>query len=83
VTANADVLQTETGAGEYDHRPTRSRTLDHQPQFARTLRILPGVVAPEARPERAQFGGGANANNAYNVTVFRENNTVTVGRPRM
>jgi hypothetical protein len=86
VTATADVLQTETGAKE---NTITAKQIENLSIISRSslelLRILPGVVAPDAGAlESVSFGGGANANNAYNVNGLRgENTNVQVDGARM
>lgn len=86
ISATAERLQTETGAKE---NTITAKQIENLSIISRSslelLRILPGVVAPDASAlESVSFGGGANANNAYNVNGLRgENNTVTVDGARM
>jgi hypothetical protein len=86
VTANADVLQTETGAKE---NTITSKQIENLSIISRSsielLRILPGVVAPEQSGlEQVGFVSGANSSNQYNVNGLRgENNNVQVDGARM
>ncbi len=86
VTANAERLQTETGAKE---NVITSAQIENLSIISRSslelLRILPGVVAPDQSAlESISFGGGANANSQYFVNGIRgENNTVTIDGSRM
>ncbi len=86
VTANAEVLQTETGAKENTISSAQIQNLSIISRSSlELLRILPGVVAPDGPDlESISFGGGANQNSAYHVNGLRgENNTVTVDGARM
>jgi hypothetical protein len=86
VTANADVLQTETGAKENTITAAQINNLSIISRSSlELLRILPGVVAPDGTDlQSVSFGGGANANSQYHVNGLRgENNTVTVDGARM
>ena len=86
ITANNDALQTETGAKE---NTITAKQIDNLSIISRSslelLRILPGVVAPDANDlQSIAFGGGANANNAYHVNGMRgENIVVTIDGSRM
>jgi hypothetical protein len=86
VTANADVLQTETGAKE---NTITSKQIENLSIISRSsielLRILPGVVAPDQSGlEQVGFVSGANSSNQYNVNGLRgENNNVQVDGARM
>jgi hypothetical protein len=86
VTANLEVLQTETGAKENTITANQIQNLSIISRSSlELLRILPGVVAPDGPDlESISFGGGANANSQYHVNGLRgENNTVTVDGARM
>ncbi len=86
VTANADVLQTETGAKE---NTITAKQIENLSIISRSsielLRILPGVVAPDQSGlEQVGFVSGANSSNQYNVNGLRgENNNVQVDGARM
>ncbi|HXG92038.1 MAG TPA: carboxypeptidase regulatory-like domain-containing protein [Blastocatellia bacterium] len=86
VQAQAEQLQTETGAKE---NTITAKQIDNLSIISRSslelLRILPGVVAPDNTAlESISFGGGANANSQYHVNGLRgEQNTVTVDGSRM
>jgi Carboxypeptidase regulatory-like domain/TonB-dependent Receptor Plug Domain len=86
ITAGADQLQTETGARE---NTISASQIDNLSIISRSslelLRILPGVVAPDATAlESIAFGGGANANNQYHVNGLRgEQNNITIDGSRM
>jgi hypothetical protein len=86
ITAGLDQLQTETGAKE---NTITSAQIDNLSIISRSslelLRILPGVVAPDATSlEQVGFGSGANANNAYHVNGLRgEQNNVQIDGARM
>ncbi|HXG68358.1 MAG TPA: carboxypeptidase regulatory-like domain-containing protein, partial [Blastocatellia bacterium] len=86
VTAEAERLQTETGAKE---QTITAKQIDNLSIISRSslelLRILPGVVAPEQSDlESISFGGGANRNEGYNVNGIRGvYNTVTIDGSRM
>ncbi|HKX33345.1 MAG TPA: carboxypeptidase regulatory-like domain-containing protein [Blastocatellia bacterium] len=86
VAATGDTLQTETGAKE---NTITAKQIENLSIISRSslelLRILPGVVAPDAADlESVSFGGGANRNAGYNVNGLRgENNTVSVDGARM
>src|SRR5882724_190791 len=79
-------LQTETGAKE---NTITAKQIDNLSIISRSslelLRILPGVVAPDANDlQSISFGGGANANSAYHVNGMRgENIVVTLDGSRM
>jgi hypothetical protein len=86
VTAGLDQVQTETGAKE--HTITASQ-IDNLSIVSRSavelLRILPGVVAPDANTlEQVGFVSGANSTNAYHVNGLRgEQNNVQIDGARM
>ncbi|MBO0797890.1 MAG: TonB-dependent receptor, partial [Blastocatellia bacterium] len=86
VTAATETLQTETGAKE---DTITAKQIENLSIISRgsleLLRILPGVVAPNASQlESVSFQGGSNANNQYNVNGMRgENITVAVDGARM
>jgi len=81
VTAQSEVIQTETGARE---GVLRAEQIENLSVLGRSslelLRILPGVVTPESTAfESVSFGGGANATNTYTVNGIRgSNNTVSL-----
>lgn len=81
VTAVTEVIQTETGARE---GVLTSGQIDNLSIIGRSslelLRILPGVVAPDASAfESVSFGGGANNTQGYTVNGIRSsNNTVSL-----
>ena len=73
VTANAETLQTETGARE---NTISSSQIENLSIISRSslelLRILPGVVAPDNTAlEQIAFGGGANRNSDHHVNGLR------------
>jgi hypothetical protein len=86
VTAQADQLQTETGARE---NTISAKQIDNLSIISRSalelLRILPGVVAPDQNQlESVGFVSGANSSNQYNVNGLRgEQNVVTLDGSRM
>jgi hypothetical protein len=86
ITSAAEYIKTETPA-KVD--TITSQQIDNLSIISRSalelLRILPGVVAPEADAlESVSFGGGANANSAYNVNGVRgTNNNVSFDGARM
>jgi len=86
VTANAETLQTETGARE---NTITSKQIDNLSIISRSslelLRILPGVVAPDNTAlESVSFGGGANRNADYHVNGLRgEQNNISIDGSRM
>ena len=86
VTANAEMLQTETGARE---NTITSSQIENLSIISRSslelLRILPGVVAPDNTAlEQIAFGGGANRNSDYHVNGLRgEQNNITIDGSRM
>jgi len=81
VTAQSEVIQTETGARE---GVLNASQIDNLSVVGRSslelLRILPGVVAPDQNAfESVSFGGGANNTQAYTVNGIRSsNNTVSL-----
>jgi hypothetical protein len=81
VTAVTEVIQTETGARE---GVLSAAQIDNLSIIGRSslelLRILPGVVAPDASAfESVSFGGGANNTQGYTVNGIRSsNNTVSL-----
>jgi hypothetical protein len=81
VTAQNEVIQTETGARE---GVLTSQQIDNLSVVGRSslelLRILPGVVAPDNTAfESVSFGGGANNTQAYTVNGIRSSgNTVSL-----
>jgi hypothetical protein len=84
--AVADQLQTETGARE---NTITAKQIDNLSIISRSavelLRILPGVVAPDANAlEQVGFVSGANATSQYHVNGLRgEQNNVTIDGARM
>jgi carboxypeptidase family protein/TonB-dependent receptor-like protein len=86
VTAATETLQTETGAKE---STITAKQIENLSIISRgsleLLRILPGVVAPNAlQLESVSFQGGSNANDQYNVNGIRgQNITVSVDGARM
>ncbi|HJP94922.1 MAG TPA: carboxypeptidase regulatory-like domain-containing protein [Pyrinomonadaceae bacterium] len=84
--AVADQLQTETGARE---NTITAKQIDNLSIISRSaielLRILPGVVAPDANTlEQVGFVSGANSTNQYHVNGLRgEQNNVTIDGARM
>jgi Carboxypeptidase regulatory-like domain/TonB-dependent Receptor Plug Domain len=86
VTAATETLQTETGAKE---NTITAKQIENLSIISRSslelLRVLPGVVAPDASAlQQVGFQAGSNANNSYFVNGLRgENNTVTVDGARM
>src|SRR6185436_18451549 len=84
--AVADQLQTETGARE---NTITAKQIDNLSLISRTavelLRILPGVVAPDANTlEQVGFVSGANSTSAYHVNGLRgEQNNVTIDGARI
>lgn len=86
ITSAAEFIKTETPAKE---DTITSQQIDNLSIISRSalelLRILPGVVAPEPDAlESVSFGGGANANSAYNVNGVRgTNNNVVFDGARM
>jgi hypothetical protein len=86
VTANADQLQTETGAKENTITASQIENLSIISRSSlELLRILPGVVAPDNTSlESIAFGGGSNASSQYHVNGLRgEQNNVTIDGSRM
>ena len=82
VTAQLEIIQTETGARE---GVLRAEQIDNLSVVSRSslelLRIMPGVVAPDDTPafESVSFGGGANNTQGYTVNGIRSsNNTVSL-----
>jgi Carboxypeptidase regulatory-like domain len=73
VTAQAEIIQTETGARE---GVLTAKQIDNLSVIGRSslelLRILPGVVAPDqSQLESVTFGGGANSTQSYVVNGIR------------
>jgi hypothetical protein len=87
VTANADVLQTETGAKENTITAAQINNLSLISRSSiELLRILPGVVAPSQQFQLEQVGfvSGSNSSRDYNVNGLRgENNNVQIDGARM
>jgi len=86
VTAERTIIRTETGAregvisaGQIENLSIISRSP------MELLRILPGVVAPDARDlESVSNGGGANNTGGYSVNGVRgSNNVITLDGARM
>ncbi len=80
VTAQQEVIQTETGARE---GVLTAKQIDNLSVVGRSalelLRILPGVVADFNQGESVSFGGGGNNTQAYSVNGIRSsNNTVAL-----
>jgi hypothetical protein len=80
VTAQAEVIQTETGARE---GVLSAKQIDNLSIIGRSslelLRILPGVVADFNVGESVSFGGGANSTQDYTVNGIRgSSNTVSL-----
>ncbi len=86
VVSQSEFIKTET--------PTQSDTITSQQidnlsiisrSSLELLRVLPGVVAPDqSQLESVSFGGGANANNSYNVNGVRGiNNQVQIDGSQM
>jgi hypothetical protein len=81
VTAQTEIVQTETGARE---GLLNAKQIDNLSIIGRSsmelLRIMPGVVAPEQRVlESTGFGQGANGTSNYTVNGVRGvNNTVSL-----
>jgi Carboxypeptidase regulatory-like domain/TonB-dependent Receptor Plug Domain len=78
VTAQAEIIQTETGARE---GVLNAGQIDNLSVMGRgsleLLRILPGVVTDFNQGESVSFGGGANNTQAYTVNGIRSSsNTV-------
>jgi hypothetical protein len=86
VTAEREIIQTETGARE---GVIRQEQIENLSIISRSpmelLRILPGVVAPDQNTmESVSNGGGANNTGAYSVNGVRgSNNTVSLDGSRM
>src|SRR5438552_6996140 len=86
VTASREIIQTETGARE---GVIRADQIENLSIISRSpmelLRILPGVVAPDARDlESVSNGGGANNTGGYSVNGVRgSNNVITLDGSRM
>ena len=86
VTAERDLIQTETGARE---GLIRSEQIENLSIISRSpmelLRILPGVVMDDGMSlESVSNGGGANQTNGYSVNGVRgSNNTVSLDGSRM
>jgi hypothetical protein len=85
VTAEKELIQTETGAreglitaGQIENLSIISRSP------MELLRILPGVVTTQDSLESVSNGGGANQTNGYNVNGVRgSNNVITLDGSRM
>ena len=81
VTAQQEVIQTETGARE---GVLSAKQIDNLSVIGRSalelLRIMPGVVAPDPiNMESVSFGGGANNTQRYTVNGIRSStNTVSL-----
>ena len=81
VTAQQEVIQTETGARE---GVLSAKQIDNLSVIGRSalelLRIMPGVVAPDPiNMESVSFGGGANDTQGYTVNGIRgSTNTVSL-----
>ncbi len=81
VTAQQEVIQTETGARE---GVLSAKQIDNLSVIGRSalelLRIMPGVVAPDPiQLESVSFGGGANNTQGYTVNGIRSStNTVSL-----
>lgn len=80
VTAQTEVIQTETGARE---GVLTAKQIDNLSIIGRSslelLRILPGVVADFNVGESVSFGGGANNTQGYSVNGIRgSSNTVSL-----
>jgi hypothetical protein len=86
VTAEKELIQTETGARE---GLITSAQIENLSIISRSpmelLRILPGVVAPDQSTlESVSSGGGANNTGAYSVNGVRgSNNVITLDGSRM
>jgi Carboxypeptidase regulatory-like domain/TonB-dependent Receptor Plug Domain len=86
VTAEKELIQTETGARE---GLITAAQIDNLSIISRSpmelLRILPGVVAPDQNSlESVSNGGGANNTGAYSVNGVRgSNNVVTLDGSRL
>jgi len=86
VTAGLDQVQTETGARENIISASQIDNLSIVSRSAvELLRILPGVVAPDANTlEQVGFVSGANSTNQYHVNGLRgEQNNVQIDGARM
>jgi Carboxypeptidase regulatory-like domain len=80
VTAQAEIIQTETGARE---GVLSAKQIDNLSIIGRSslelLRILPGVVTEFNQGESVSFGGGANNTQGYTVNGIRSSgNTVSL-----
>ncbi|HEY3134542.1 MAG TPA: TonB-dependent receptor, partial [Blastocatellia bacterium] len=86
VQAAGEQIEKETGAKE---NTITAKQIDNLSIISRSalelLRILPGVVAPDAdQLESVSFGGGANANTSYNVNGLRgQNNNIQIDGSKM
>ena len=80
VTAQQEVIQTETGAREGVLTAKQIENLSVIGRSALELmRILPGVVAEFTQGESVSFGGGGNATQSYTVNGIRaSSNTVSL-----
>ncbi|HEV8429760.1 MAG TPA: carboxypeptidase regulatory-like domain-containing protein [Pyrinomonadaceae bacterium] len=86
VTAGLDQVQTETGAKENTITASQIDNLSIVSRSAvELLRILPGVVAPDASTlEQVGFVSGANSTSQYHVNGLRgEQNNVQIDGARM
>lgn len=86
ITAGNEALQTETGAKENTITAKQIENISLVGRGAlELLRIMPGVVAPDASDlQQIGFGSGANANDKYNVNGLRgQNNNVSIDGARM
>jgi hypothetical protein len=80
VTAQAEIIQTETGARE---GVLSAKQIDNLSIIGRSslelLRIMPGVVTEFNQGESVSFGGGANNTQGYTVNGIRSSgNTVSL-----
>src|SRR5262249_22373687 len=80
VTAQAEIIQTETGARE---GVLNAKQIDNLSVIGRSslelLRILPGVATAFNQGESVSFGGGANNTQGYTVNGIRSSgNTVSL-----
>ncbi|HUE84356.1 MAG TPA: carboxypeptidase regulatory-like domain-containing protein [Pyrinomonadaceae bacterium] len=86
ITTNVDQVQTETGARENTITAQQIENLSIISRSAvELLRILPGVVSPDATSlEQVGFLAGANSTAQYNVNGMRgEQNNVLIDGARM
>ena len=81
VTAQQEVIQTETGARE---GVLTAKQIDNLSVIGRSalelLRILPGVVTDFNQGESVSFGGGANNTQGYTVNGIRSSSNTVVAR---